>query len=91
MARNLNAQNNTAREQRLLKFYVDGLKDNETKFDCLKDNGFLEAISKYAARPTASFEQFLDDIDHVATEQKYAGKRFVIIIIIPIVFNQRRY
>lgn len=73
MSRVLSAQNHTAQELRLLKFYVDGLQD-EKRFDCLKKNGFLGVLSKCAARPTASFEQFLADIDHVGMEQKYRSK-----------------
>lgn len=73
MSRVLSAQKHTAQEIRLLKFYIDGLH-NDKSFDCLKINGFLDVISEYAACPTAGFDTFLADIDHVAKERKYRSK-----------------
>lgn len=64
---------NLAKQRRILKFYVDGLKEEES-LKSLQKAGFLDEISKCAVRDGANFDQFSADIDRVSAAQKYRSK-----------------
>lgn len=78
MRRNVDAQNecesNLAQELRILKYYIGGLVE-EKKFNCLKDSGFFDNLSKPGSH--SKIERFLADIDRVAKKQKYTSKYFM--------------
>lgn len=78
MRRNVDAQNqsesNSAQDLRILKHYIGGLVE-EKKFNCLKDSGFFDILSKPGSH--SKIERFSADIDRVAKKQKYTSKYLI--------------